>query len=246
MNIGVLVIAHGSRSREWVDGVDEAVSQVVTDFPITVGYLELVLGRSIKDGVRELEKQGVDNILVIPLFVSSGSSHLEEIRYALGVQEESSVLTSLGKIHPVARIHWCPAMDDHPRILEILADRVRSLSQNPDDESLLLIAHGSEYPDYRRQWEKGMIRIADSLNQIFHFKAVDFALLQSGDLPEKKRMSDNGELLVLPVFLSPGYFTREVIPQKLAGWDCRYQGETLLPHPGVSRWLEETIQSLNK
>ncbi len=50
MAIGVLIISHGSRNREWVRLVDEAV-----------------------------ERMSVTEMIVVPLFVSSGSKHVEEI-----------------------------------------------------------------------------------------------------------------------------------------------------------------------
>ncbi len=88
--IGVLVIAHGSRSKQWVRLVDDAAKQVKTDHPLTVGFLELVKGRKIQDGIDALEAQGVNRIFAIPLFASSGSKHIEEIRFMLGLTGRAS------------------------------------------------------------------------------------------------------------------------------------------------------------
>ena len=54
--------------------VDEAVHRLASrmDIPVVSSYLELVEGRLIQDGITALEDQGVTDIVVIPLFVSSG------------------------------------------------------------------------------------------------------------------------------------------------------------------------------
>ncbi len=87
---GVLVISHGSRDGKWVRLVDEAVAQVLrpSDIPIVSSFLEIVEGRLIQDGIRTLERQGVTDIIAVPLFVSSGSTHVDEIGYALGAKPE--------------------------------------------------------------------------------------------------------------------------------------------------------------
>lgn len=95
--VGVLVISHGSRDQGWVDLVDEAVNAVhlPVDIPIYASYLELVEGRLIQDGIHSLEAQGVTEIIVVPLFVSSGSTHIDEISYALGVIEQPLLETDM-------------------------------------------------------------------------------------------------------------------------------------------------------
>ncbi|WP_169713710.1 sirohydrochlorin chelatase [Paludifilum halophilum] len=241
-NTGVLVIAHGSRSGRWVREVEEAVAQAGIHLPVVVGYLEMVEGRSIADGVRKLERWGVRRILAVPLFVSSGSTHLEEIRYALGINRGPCVPTDLQPIHPRAEVFWCPAMDTHSCMVDILTERVRSLSRCPERESLLLVAHGSDKPGFRQKWEKGLQRLSEILKNRFAFPAVDFAMLQVGDVRQKaERLKDFDPVLALPIFLSPGYFTEEVVPKALEDIPCSYLGETYLPHPAVSRWIEETV-----
>jgi sirohydrochlorin cobaltochelatase len=57
---------------------------------------------------------------------------------------------------------------------------------------------------------------------------------------QKRRPED--AVLVAPLFLSEGYFTEQVIPQRLQGFDYRYNGRAMLPHPLVSRWMERRIR----
>jgi sirohydrochlorin ferrochelatase len=49
-------------------------------------------------------------------------------------------------------------------------------------------------------------------------------------------------VLVAPLFLSEGYFTRQVIPARMEGYEYRYNGLALLPSPLISRWMQQQIE----
>jgi sirohydrochlorin cobaltochelatase len=239
---GVLVIAHGSKNKKWVEYIDQAVASIHIHLPITVGFLEMVEGRSIEEGVRRLEKQCVKRIIVVPLFVSSGSTHLEEIQYALGVKATSRIKTDLQRIHSRAEIVWSAAMDDHPYIKDILRQRVQALSTEPSNEALLLVGHGSKVLGFQHIWEHSLQNLTQSLKRQFQFNKAQYATLLPDNVTERARLlSHSNKLIVLPVFLSEGYFTTKVIPTRLAGLTYEYSGETYLPHPLVSKWIEEQI-----
>ena len=98
--IGVLVISHGSRDAGWVAMVDEAVLalQVPADVvAVECSFLEIVEGRLMQDGTNRLLEQGVTDMIVVPLFVSSGSTHIDEIAWAMGAKAEAELETDLAK-----------------------------------------------------------------------------------------------------------------------------------------------------
>ncbi|WP_331459292.1 sirohydrochlorin chelatase [Paenibacillus sp. FJAT-27812] len=144
--VGVLVISHGSRDKGWVDLVDEAVTAIhlPADVPIYDSYLELVEGRLIQDGITSLEGQGVTDIIVVPLFVSSGSTHIDEISYSFGVIKQPLLETDMKPFDIKARIHCTLPIDNDPVIAEIIYDKIKEVSESPTQEILLLIGHGSK------------------------------------------------------------------------------------------------------
>jgi len=151
---GALVIAHGSSKSEWVAMVDDAVERVDVEMPVAVGFLEMVEGRAIPDAIRSLEAQGVEEIVAVPLFVSSGSAHIAEIARMLGVEPPWPVEVDVTPIEFDARVRFCRPMDDHPFIARILTERARELSADPQDEWVLLVGHGNETPVLRKEWER--------------------------------------------------------------------------------------------
>ncbi|PZE20296.1 sirohydrochlorin chelatase [Paenibacillus xerothermodurans] len=241
---GILVISHGSRSMEWVQLVDEAVEamQVPDGVPVFSSFLELVEGRLIQEGITHLESLGVTDIIVIPLFISSGSTHIDEISYALGVKPEPELPTDLTPFHIKARIHFTSPIDDDPVIAEILYEKMKPLSADAGKEIVLLIGHGSVEEGSHLLWRGGLEMLASRVKDLGGFDEVDTAMLLPDQVGDKMRRWNKHKpehtVLVVPLFLSEGYFTNEVIPSRLEGFTYRYNGKALLPHPLLSRWME--------
>lgn len=241
---GILLISHGSRDHRWValaDGLARAVREMLpAGVPVEAAFLELVEGRLIQDGIDRLERAGVTDLLVIPLFVSSGSHHVREIRQALTLDGEFPA--ELEPFRVSARVTMGTPMDDDAEIAEILLDRLAALSrpQERARESVLLIGHGRQQPELLDRWEAGLAALARQVKEAGGFADADFATLSpdtvAGKVRALRQRQPEAAVLAAPVFLSEGYFTKTVIPQHLAGLGCRYDGTALLPHPGAARW----------
>jgi sirohydrochlorin ferrochelatase len=245
---GVLVISHGSRSPHWVDLVDEAVQAAARPdgVPICSSFLEIVEGRLIQDGIDQLESLGVTDLIVIPLFVSSGSTHIDEIQYALGVIEEPALETDLQPFRLEARVHFgVPLDEDADVIAQMLYDQIQPLSVLPEREKVLVVGHGSVEESFHQKWRQGLDQAAERLMAIGGFAGAEGAMLlpdQTVERMERLRQDDRGDaVLVAPLFLSEGYFTEQVIPKRLEGMDYRYNGRAMLPHPLVIQWMERQI-----
>lgn len=241
---GILVISHGSRSGEWVRLVDEAVTaaKLPANVPVESSFLEIVEGRLIQDGIDRLEAQSVTDIVVVPLFISSGSTHIDEISYALGVQSTPTLPTELEPFAIHAQIHFTAPIDDDPVIAEIIYTKIQALSVDPAREALLLIGHGSIERGFHVRWRKGLDALAERVRALGGFGGAEAAMLLPNQIPWKmrrfKRRMPEHAVIVAPLFLSEGYFTGQVIPERLRGEAYRYNGQALLPHPGISRWIE--------
>ncbi|RAV14193.1 sirohydrochlorin chelatase [Paenibacillus contaminans] len=247
---GVLIISHGSRSADWVRLVDDAVAAVQAPYgvPVFASYLELVDGRLIQDGITALEEQGVTDIAVVPLFLSSGSTHLDEIRYALGLQAEPMLPTELEPFRVRAKLHWGWPIDDDPDTASLIYANIAPLSANPAEDAVLVVGHGSVEPGFHEKWQQGLNLLAERICALGGYREAGTAMLLPDQLKQRMEQlqSRNPEaaVVIAPFFLSEGYFTRNVIPSRLQGFDYRYNGRALLPSPLVSRWMEKQIAAL--
>ncbi|UQZ34802.1 cobalamin biosynthesis protein CbiX [Paenibacillus sp. PK3_47] len=247
MKPGVLIISHGSRDKVWVSIVDEAVEHLALEeeLPVAVSFLELVEGRLIQDGINELEHAGVTDIIVIPLFVSSGSTHVDEIEYALGAKPAPERETDLEPFQVKANIHYGYPVDDDPDIAVMIWDKLRELSENPQQETILLVGHGSIHDGFRQRWIQGISSLAERVRSVSGVAAADYGLLNPDSVRSRVQywQEQGHTVLVAPLFLSEGYFTKVVIPARLQGLEYAYSGRTLLPHPLLPHWIGEQVKA---
>jgi sirohydrochlorin cobaltochelatase len=277
MKPGVLVISHGSREAEWVRLVDQAVAaaagsdvlrQIAGDMveartgtrmqstigrgtvPVVSSFLEIVEGRLIQDGINQLEAEGVSDLYVLPLFVSSGSTHVDDIAQAFGqppVSAKREGELERFRWRESTRVHFGLPIDDDADIAELLLSNIRELSSAPEQERLLIVAHGSRDAGFHGRWRQGMTRLAGRLRELGDFAGADIAMLLPNQaacvMKALQRKQAGLAVIVVPLFLSDGYFTRTVIPERLEGLDYRYNGRAMLPHPCVTRWMERQIAS---
>lgn len=243
---GILVISHGSRDRGWVASVDKAVNAaraaLPTDVPVEVAFLELVEGRLIQDGIDRLEAAGVTELLAIPLFVSSGSTHVDEIGWALGAYPTARTETDLQPIRVKADLTYGKPIDDDPEFAAVVLDRLSALADSAASSScVLLIGHGSDLPGFQEDWRRGLTSLASKVREAGGYADAEIATLRPDRTAYSVRLlrerHPDADILAVPVFLSEGYFTKEVIPRRLDGLGCRYDGRTLMPHAQTVRWI---------
>lgn len=254
---GILVISHGSREAGWVSLVDLTVDAARSalasaadelafeSIAVEAVFLELVEGRLIQDGIDRLEAQGVTRIFALPLFSSTGSTHVDEIGWALGAYPEAATKTEPERLKVGVPLTYGSPMNDDPEVVDVLTDRIQELSVDSSRESLLLVGHGSEEPDFHAAWQQVMTRLADKLRVRGGFADAQTAMLLPDQVADSFRLlrSRRAEdvIIVVPLFLSEGYFTKQVIPRRLHGLECRYNGRTFIPHPRVADWIYRQV-----
>lgn len=250
MKPGILVISHGSRETGWVKLVDDAISAAadsprLSGVPIVSSFLELIEGRLIQDGIDDLERQGVTDMYVVPLFVSSGSTHVDEIGQAFGFPWVADLEGGLGTFRVTAKVHYGLPIDADPEIAELLALNIAELSSEPEKEALLLIGHGSKEKVFHERWQEGLQKLAGLLRELGGFKRAEYAMLlpdqAAAKLAAMKAANPEEAVIIVPLFLSRGYFTNHVIPTRLTGLEYRYNGKAMLPHKAIERWLERQM-----
>ena len=246
---GILVISHGSRNPEWVLMVDESICKlnIPQHIPLDSSFLEAVEGRTIQDGINQLEQRGVTDLVVVPLFISSGSTHMEEIQYALGIIPESSIETDIERVITRTTIHFCQPINDDPLIADICFEKISALSEQSSAEILLMIGHGSDEAGFGERWQEMLAALTTQVQALGRFAHSYTATLHPDDIAEKitelQQIHPGYQIIIAPLFLSEGYFTKKVIPARIGeSKGVRYNGQALLPHPNITRWMERQIQ----
>ena len=258
--IGVLVIAHGSPSENWCRPVLEAVEAVNLGYPAELGFLEFVEELDgydfIPEAVEKLDEQGVTRIIAVPVFVSSSSGHIEEIEYVLGLREiwPGGEEEPLEQIDTPAKIVLTSAMDDHSFIAQILADRAALLSEDPINETVVIVSHGTPNEAYFAGWVSSSESLAEQVKLKLRYskdldiKDVKYAFIHLDEtlypaLSVKEAVesvSETSNPIVIPLMTSEGYFTKRYIPKLLENLTYAYDGKALASHPNLEKWIEIT------
>lgn len=246
MSVAVLVIAHGSPDPNWRHLVEQTVAPCRDrlPWPVRIAYLGERGDKGMAEQIARFEKEGIRTVVAVPLFVSGGSTHIGEIRQRLGLAPQYPLPQRVAPLTGNLRFLWCPPPEDHPLVEQIVLDRLASLSDDPRREALLLVGHGSELEGYRQHWEGLLQRLSDRVRRRIPLAAAGYATLRPDTVAARaRRLAACGTVLVLPLFVGPGHFTRRAIPERLDGLACRYRGETYVPHPAVGRWIVQSVQS---
>jgi sirohydrochlorin ferrochelatase/formylmethanofuran dehydrogenase subunit E len=294
---GILVIAHGSPGEDWCSPVRDAVSDVDLPYPVELGFLEFVPNETINDAVEKLDDAGITKIIAVPLFVSSHSSHIQEIEYVLGLREmlptmsehvvvegvemersvvvmgdgyaishvpvetgANGVMRAMGhpgeeeELIPVetdAEIVLTGAMDDHWLVAGIVADRTADLVADTENETLVLVAHGTDEENNFAGWVNSTSSLANQARLKLTYwsdPAIGLAGTQAAFIHHNETLHPEFTLrplvlnaegpVVVPLMASEGYFTSMKIPDLLENLTYTYDGKALTSHPNVAEWIE--------
>ncbi len=82
---GVLVMAHGG-SKEWNQHVRDATETLKEKYPVEFAW-GMANYVTLQQGIQRLEKQGVDHIVAVPLFISSHSPIIRQSEYLFGIRD---------------------------------------------------------------------------------------------------------------------------------------------------------------
>lgn len=202
-------------------------------------------GDEIGHGLRSLHAAAHDAVAVVPLFVSSGS---RLVRQATELAVAASADT-----HMPATV--TAALDTSAEVMDILADRARRLAESRAGQALMLVGHGPVADEDLADWEGLGAAVAAGVRERAGFAVVEAGVVRDDAAPEARATavavlrdriarlaSDTGRpVVVVPWVLGAGRLTRERLPADLAGLDVRYDGQPLLPHPALARWVTRQI-----
>ena len=264
--IGTLIVAHGG-GPEWNAGVDSVAAQVRLEGPVAVSFLmgPGAAKARFQDMVSELVRRGASEVVVVPMLVSSHSGHFEQIRWLAGETDTLDAemqhhlhMSGIERSTAGVPIRLARAIDDAPDVADVLADRARALATDPRKQALFLVGHGPNSAEDYAAWMNNLRPIAARVKQQAGFRSVLVGLVRDDaskpvraeavdhvrELIRMQRELTGRDVVVVPVLVASGRVSRETIPADLKGLPVIYSGETLLPHPGMARWIETRVHDM--
>ncbi len=247
---GFLVIA---QDRGFVGNqeVQTLVQEFKKEYPAALG----LIGREytgvegeyavyLTRAVQELKKAGATEIVAIPLFLSAADPVLKQAMLTLPAYAAS------------LPVRWAPVMAESYLISQVVLDRVDALSQQPEQERLILIGIGATDEASEKAMKADVDRLLAYVQRYKHFREAESIIYydRAVEGAEKKndeikahllaQIAKQGRTLVVPAFIGPKFDHSMALTawlgKQFKGLNVAYQGTELLPHPNVLLWLKKT------
>jgi sirohydrochlorin ferrochelatase len=272
---GVLLLAHGG-SAQWNERVADVVKAVDGSMPTEVAF-GMASRASIQAAVDKLAARGVTEIVAVPLFVSSHSSVITSTEFLLGLRKEAPKdLAIFAKMNhgshgapatedhsahgaaaadpasPVTttlKIRMTPALNRHPLIGAIVADRARSISTTPEKEAVILVAHGPVPDEDNRRWLDDMGVLAQQTRASAPYASVDYMTVRDDAGPAMReaatkelrdkvqaQLAMGRRVLIVPHLMSFGGIEQGV-RKRLEGLEYTMTDKALMPDDRIVQWV---------
>ncbi len=145
------------------------------------------------------------------------------------------------------------ALNRHALVGAILIDRARDISKLPEQEAVIVVAHGPVPDDDNRLWLADMKALADQMDAATTFAAIDYLTVRD-DAPKPIRDAAAAELrslvvthenagrrvLIVPLLLSYGGIEKGV-RQRLDGLTYVMAPHALMPDARIAEWVRQSI-----
>ncbi|MFQ5651292.1 MAG: hypothetical protein ACE5IY_15250 [bacterium] len=253
-NIGVVFMNHGSFYY-----YNEKVRRVVQ--PMAEKYkLEYAMSMGdpflIQEAVSRLEARGATHIVLLRAF-SLTSSFKAKIEYILGLDDALAENNRMGRlpdrVRSSALLYTAGGVEDDPLFAEVLLERALAISQKPEEETVILVAHGLGDDQGDERWRTILRSLASQMQALAKdkFKAIKAATWRE-DWPDKRPQAvaevktliqqaqeDGGRALVVAARLEgndPG-------DEFLEGVDFLYNEQGFSGHPNFTKWIAQEIEA---
>ena len=264
--VGTIVVAHGA-DREWNAPIEALAASLVTAGPVRVAFLmgEGAKTHAFAEAAHQLEALGVQQIVVVPLLVSSHSAHYAQIRWLAGLVDSIDARLAEHMLHMGVEpakvrvpIRVAPALDDATEMGDVLAERASALAKSPREQALFLVAHGPNDAAEYALWMENLRRVAERVREKTGFRDVRVdavrddapapvraeAVRRVRELITLQQAATQRDVVVVPILISRGKMTRSTLVKDLEGLPIVYSGAALLPHPALARWAEAQVREV--
>jgi sirohydrochlorin ferrochelatase len=250
--VGVIAVPHGSEYN-WNETMREGLAPLTDDYTIAEAF-SMVDPPVIERAVRQLENEGVKAAVMVRIF-SMESNFQEKAHYILGLRDTFG-RSIMGERFPERipthlQMTTLGGLEASPHFAKGLLDRAQAISENPSEETILLLAHGTGSDEKNAHWMENLLSMADTMRAHggdafrdikVHTWREDWPEKRKQTIPEIQQMvkeaSENGTALVVPARTT----AQGRASQYLEGLDYRY-GKGFAPHPQFEAWMREQIET---
>lgn len=164
---------------------------------------------------------------------------------------------TLERLRTNSEIIFTKPLDDHPIVAQIIYQRINELSKNPSNEMVILVGHGPNPEEDNKKWVADMESVSDQVRTMQKKSGkvskmiLAVTVRDDADPAIYNQAKENlrnlviqggkqGDVIVVPLFLSRGGAEQKIVT-RLEGLTYLWSGNTLLPDPGISDFLVQSV-----
>lgn len=271
----LVVIAHGSPMMSWrkpVLALESKVDSLVKAKKMdNISYVRVAMMEytepTVASVIKDCEREGVDTVFALPLFIAPSSHSEEDLPNLLGLKFTPEVREELAEegttlVQSPIHIVLGPTLYSTDILEKVMLNNVKQMSQKPSDEALLLVAHGD--PERIGFWQMLLYRTCEYVKQHTGITYADGELIEMGTGMEKemiplieKAAKEKKRVLVQGIYLTStiaGMARRNNMEEKQAdivkryGTQVVYSENGILPNASdaISEWIVERTEEFLK
>lgn len=250
---GLLLLMHGFKERG-----DAAFKQdmqpMASIFPTAMAAgMSMMMSDHIQWGIRDLEAAGAKTIVVVPVISTRFNTMMRQWEYIFGEYDRPSYAT-VRRITSDARILIADPPGDDPLIAEIMLDHAWEISEDPENEIVIIAAHGPTFEDDNQMVLAELNTLAKIMREDGDFADVQAITLQD-DAPVEIRdrnvaklrgmveaaTADGRQVLIVTNLIG----TRTIqakLRADLEGLNYRFNKKGIVGHDNFMKWMGEAIR----
>jgi len=257
--VGILLVNHGSHSKKWRElllDVEDATKDSILKHQdisgVKTAFMEYT-EPSIATQMKAFDEEGYDEVVVVPIFLTVSSHYSHDIPVILGLQIDDKIKEQLKKekievYKAKARVSIAPPLDYTTILKKNIERRVKSLSEDPKNEGVLLVAYGDK--KYNQQWEEMVEEIGSYLQIKTGHNSIAYSwcghLVSYSSQPTKDGINKLHELedtvIVIPVLVANDpYFQNDIIQTAVDEVEnsasVKYIQDAILPDDNLNNWV---------
>lgn len=266
-SIGVLLVAHGSKSSTWVGMVKTLADQVREPIMKQPGVKEMRLAfieetkPDVAAELRAFDAAGIGEVIVVPLLIAGESTISNNyLQYLTGMRTQAKAIKQLQNegfdvYYPKARVAMTPALSDSEVLKKNVLRRVNELKgqDSGEDMAIVLVGYGDQV--YGQQMSDIMEGIGRYLKIKTDIDTVAFAfcgkLTDYSGAPVVEVINEvldlEQQVLVVPVLVGVDEMLQVNTIQAAVNAvptssKVRYKPDAVLPDPVVNEWVVTKVQ----
>ncbi len=208
---------------------------------------------SIATRLKEFDAEGYTDVILVPVFLTVSSHSFDDIPTIIGKKEDPASLEALKiekieRYTPKANTVITPLLDFTDVLQKNVLRRVKSLSKNPAEEGITLIAYGDA--TYNTEWTELLNKVGEYVKDSTGINKHSFGWCghvahyspDSTSVAINRVLKDKKTSIVIPVLVAHDeMFQIQIIGDGIAQINDSknkviYKPDAILPDPNVEKW----------